>query len=151
MKRVIFGLLALTLVTGWASPGWAAGLKLTIRDGRVSLDAQDVTIRQILTEWARVGKTRIVNLERVTSAPVTLKFDGLPEDQALDIILRTLPGYLGRAPRRAGGGRVDLRSHFADDHHHAGGRRARRRALPATVLSRIRLPTSRSCVPRRRR
>jgi hypothetical protein len=94
----MFSLLALTLVTGWASPGWAAGLTLTIRDGRVSLDAQDVSLRQILTEWARVGKTRIVNLERVSSAPMTLKFDNLPEDQALDIILRTLPGYWA-APR----------------------------------------------------
>jgi len=98
MKRAIFGLLALTLVTGWASPGWAAGLTLTIRDGRVSLDAQDVTIRQILTEWARVGKTQIVNLDRLNSAPLTLKFDNLPEDQALDIILRTIPGYFA-APR----------------------------------------------------
>src|SRR5207248_860854 len=79
MKRVIFALLTLTLMT--ASPGWAAGLTLTIHEGRVSLDAQDVTIRQILAEWARVGKTRIVNLERVNSAPVTLKFDGLPEDE----------------------------------------------------------------------
>jgi hypothetical protein len=97
MKRVVFGLLALTLV---ASPGWAASLTLTIRDGRVSLDAQEVTIRQILTEWARVGKTRIVNLERVTSGPMTLKFDGVPEEQALDIILRTVPGYMA-APRAA--------------------------------------------------
>ena len=95
MKRVVFGLLALTLA---ASPGWAAGLKLTIRDGKVSLDAQEVTIRQILTEWARVGKTRIINLERVTSGPVTLQLDGVPEEQALDIILRTVPGYMA-APR----------------------------------------------------
>jgi hypothetical protein len=99
MKRVIPGLLALTLVIGLASPGWAAGLTLTIREGRVSLDAQDVTIRQILAEWARVGKTRIVNLERASSAPMTLKFDGLPEDEALEIILRALPGYF--AARRA--------------------------------------------------
>jgi hypothetical protein len=98
MKRAVFGLLALTLVTGWASPGWAAGVTLTIRGGRVSLDAQDVTIRQILTEWARVGKTRIVNLERVNSGPVTLKFDAVPEEEALDIILRALPGYMA-APR----------------------------------------------------
>jgi hypothetical protein len=97
MKKVVFGLLALTLV---ASPSWAGGLTLTIRDGRVSLDAQEVTIRQILTEWARVGKTRIVNLERVTSGPMTLKFDGVPEEQALDIILRTVPGYMA-APRAA--------------------------------------------------
>jgi hypothetical protein len=35
---------------------------------------------------ARVGKTQIVNLDRLNSAPLTLKFDNLPEDQALDII-----------------------------------------------------------------
>jgi hypothetical protein len=97
MRKVVFGLLALTLI---ASPGWAGSLTLTIRDGRVSLDAQDVTLRQILTEWARVGKTRIVNLERVTSGPMTLKFDGVPEEQALDSILRTVPGYMA-APRAA--------------------------------------------------
>jgi hypothetical protein len=39
-----------------------------------------------------------VNLERVNTATVTLKFDGLTEDEALDIILRTLPGYMA-APR----------------------------------------------------
>ena len=98
MKKVMFGLLALTLVTGWASPALAAGLKLTIRDGRVSLDAQDVTIRQILTEWARVGKTKILNLERVSSATVTLKLENVPEDEALDVILRAVAGYFA-APR----------------------------------------------------
>jgi len=97
MKRLIFAVLAISLAT---SPCRAAGLKLTIRDGKVSIDAQEMTIRQILTEWARVGKTRIVNLERVTSGPMTLKFDDVPEDQALDIILRTLPGYMA-APRPA--------------------------------------------------
>jgi hypothetical protein len=39
-----------------------------------------------------------VNLERVNSAPLTMKFDNVPEDQALDIILRTIPGYFA-APR----------------------------------------------------
>jgi len=95
MKRVIFALLALSLA---ASPVWAGGLTLTIHDGKVSLDAQEVTVREILTEWARVGKTRIVNLERVSSAPVTLKFDDVPEQQALDTILRSVPGYMA-APR----------------------------------------------------
>src|SRR6185436_13120627 len=72
----------------------AAGLELSIRDGRVTLDAQDVTLRQILTEWARIGKTRIVNIERITGAPVTLKLEGVPEKQALEIILRSVPGYM---------------------------------------------------------
>ena len=99
MKRVLYGmLLAATLSGLGAGTATAAGLTLTIRDGRVSLDAKDVTIRQILTEWARVGKTRIVNVERVTSGPVTLKFDNVPEPDALELVLRALPGYVA-APR----------------------------------------------------
>lgn len=95
MKRIVFGLLVLALS---ASPARAAGLKLAIGDGKVSLDAQDVTIRQILTEWAKLGKTRIVNLESVASGPITLKLDNVPESIALDIILRMVPGYMA-APR----------------------------------------------------
>jgi hypothetical protein len=60
----------------------------------VSIDAQDVTVRQILTEWARVGKTRFVNGERISGGPITLKFEAMPERQALDIILRSIPGYM---------------------------------------------------------
>jgi hypothetical protein len=91
MKRVVFFLLLLTWST---SPSWAAGLELSIRDGLVSLDAQEVTVRQILNEWERVGRTRIVNVERVAGGPVTLKFDAVPEKQALDIVLRAIPGYV---------------------------------------------------------
>src|SRR4051812_5002651 len=98
MKKVLFGAFVLTLVMGSASRGWAGGLTLMIRDGRVSLDAQEVTIRQILMEWSRVGKTRIINIERVNGGPVTLHLEGLTEDEALDVILRALPGYLA-APR----------------------------------------------------
>jgi hypothetical protein len=91
MKRLVF---ALFVLTASATPSWGAGLTLSIRDGLVSLDAQDVTVRQILTEWARVGKTNIINAERITGGPITLKIDAMPEKQALDIILRTIPGYM---------------------------------------------------------
>jgi hypothetical protein len=91
MKRLVF---ALFVLTASAAPSWAAGLTLSIRDGLVSLDAQDVTVRQILTEWARVGKTNIINVERITGGPITLKIDAMPEKQALEIILRTIPGYM---------------------------------------------------------
>ncbi len=97
MKKVVFGLLVLAIS---AVPGWAAGLKLVIGDGKVSIDAQDVTVRQILTEWAKLGKTRVVNLEGVASGPLTLKLDNVPESMALDIILRAVPGYMA-APRAA--------------------------------------------------
>ncbi len=90
------------LALAWALPAAAsaAGLSLTIHGGRVSLDADGVTLRQILVEWERAGKTRIVNIERVNSGPMTLKLDDVPEEQALDILLRALPGYVA-APRTA--------------------------------------------------
>jgi hypothetical protein len=77
-----------------------AQLKLEIKDGRVSLDAKSVPARQILAEWAKIGGTRIVGGDKVTGAPLTLKFADLPERQALDIILRNVAGYMA-APRQA--------------------------------------------------
>ncbi len=95
VRRIMTRLaLALLLLTCSATPSWASGLTLSVRDGLVSLDAQDVTVRQILTEWARIGKTHIVNVERITGGPITLKLDAVPEKQALDIILRSIPGYM---------------------------------------------------------
>ena len=38
--------------------GCAAEVQLSIRNGRVTIVAKDATVRQILTEWARVGKTK---------------------------------------------------------------------------------------------
>lgn len=75
-----------------------ADVKITINDGIVSIDAKDATVRQILAEWARVGQTKIVNAERINSAPVTLRLIQVPESQALDILLRSVSGYMA-APR----------------------------------------------------
>jgi hypothetical protein len=97
MKRLVF---TLCLLTASASPSWAGSLTLSIHDGLVSIDAQDVTVRQILTEWARVGKTQIINVERIAGGPITLKLDAFPEKQALDIVLRAIPGYIA-LPRAA--------------------------------------------------
>ena len=75
-----------------------ADVQLTMQNGRVSLVAKDATIRQILTEWARVGHTKIVNVERVPGGPVSLELINVPEAQALEVVLRTLSGYI-TAPR----------------------------------------------------
>ena len=55
--------LATVLISGCASVASAGDLKLTIDNGRVTLIAQDVPLRQILDEWARIGKTTIVNAD----------------------------------------------------------------------------------------
>lgn len=94
MKTAIIGVAAwlFAVSTAWAD------VQLTMQNGRVSLVAKDATVRQILTEWARVGHTKIVNMERVPGGPVTLQLIDVPESQALDVLLRTLSGYI-TAPR----------------------------------------------------
>jgi hypothetical protein len=69
-------------------------LTLQISSGRVTLHAQNVPVRTILAEWARVGGAKIVNGDRVAGSPLTLELDGVPERQALDIILRSVSGYV---------------------------------------------------------
>jgi len=98
MNRVVFGLAA-SLLT--ASPA-LADVHLTMQDGRVSIVARDATVRQILTEWARVGQTRIVNVDRVPGGPVTIELKSVTETQALEVLLRSLSGYI-LAPRAVAG------------------------------------------------
>ena len=73
-----------------------------MQNGRVTLVAKDATVRQILTEWARVGQTKIVNVERIPGGPMTLELTNVPEAQALDVLLRSVSGYIA-APRPVDG------------------------------------------------
>src|ERR1043165_185855 len=79
-------------------------LQLQISNGRVTLHAQNVPVRTILAEWSKVGGAKIINGEGVASAPLTLDLEGVPERQALDIILRGVSGYVlaARQPGVAG-------------------------------------------------
>ena len=94
MKTALFGIAAWLVAASTAS----AEVHLTMQNGRVSLVAKDATVRQILTEWARVGQTKIVNVERVPGGPITLELNNVTEAQALDVLLRALSGYI-TAPR----------------------------------------------------
>lgn len=73
------------------SPG---PVSLVIRDGLVTLKAEQASIRQILAEWERQGQMKVVGADKITAAPVTLTFKDLPEKQALDIVMRGIPGYM---------------------------------------------------------
>lgn len=77
-----------------AASAEAQQMKLEIHEGRVTLEAQNVPVRQILAEWARVGGANVVNGEKVVGAPVTLQLTDVPEREALDAILRGVSGYM---------------------------------------------------------
>jgi hypothetical protein len=75
-----------------------ADVSLSLQGGRVTMVARNATIRQVLAEWARIGQTRIVNLEKVPGGPVTLELEDVPEAKALEVLLRSVAGYIA-APR----------------------------------------------------
>jgi hypothetical protein len=82
------GLVALT-----CSAAFAQQVQLTIKDGRVTLKAENASVRQILDEWTRVGQTKIVNADKVTGPPLTITLIDVPERDALDTVMRQAAGY----------------------------------------------------------
>lgn len=104
MQKLFRCVMASAFLAVAAMPAVAGELSLSIANGRVTLIAQDVPVRQILAEWARVGQTRIVNGEKIVGPPVTLELRDVPEAKALEAVLRSASGYV-LAPRvNAAGG-----------------------------------------------
>jgi len=81
-----------------AAPNASADVQLTMQDGRVTIKAKDATLRQIMTEWARVGQTKVVNVERIPGGPMTIELTNVTEEQALNTLMKPLSGYVA-APR----------------------------------------------------
>ena len=83
-----------------AAPASAQAVRLRFHDGLVTLTTQNAPLRAILGEWARQGGATIVNGERVAGPPLSLELNAVPERQALDVLLRSVSGYM-LAPRPA--------------------------------------------------
>ena len=72
----------------------APGVSLVIRDGKVTLKAEQASLRQILAEWERQGQVKVVGADKLAGAPVTLNLVDVPEKQALEIVMRGVPGFM---------------------------------------------------------
>lgn len=82
------------------SAAQAQQVELAFDEGLVTLVARDVTVKQILDEWARRGKTVVVNADLLGQERVSLELDRVVEAKAIDRILQSAAGYVAR--RRAG-------------------------------------------------
>jgi hypothetical protein len=82
------------LVAVLATSAHAGELKLTLANGRATLIAQDVPLRQILAEWARVGKTTIVNGDKLSGPSITLQLVDRPEREVLELLLTSAGGFI---------------------------------------------------------
>ena len=93
----------------------AEELALAIAEGRVTLTAAEAPLGDVLAEWSRAGSTRFEGVGELGSARVTLRLEGVPEREALRLLLRPAAGFLA-APRRSQGsgasiyGRVWIRA-----------------------------------------
>ena len=96
MRRILLTFALLLVVS---LPAAAQQLKLAFSEGRVSLDATNVPVRTILVEWGKLGGTNVIGAERIAGSPLTLKLENVAEAQALEIVLRSVAGYMA-APRR---------------------------------------------------
>lgn len=94
MKKLILGLGLAAALGAPAAPASADGVTITLRDGLVTVVADNATPRQILAEWARVGQVTIVNADKMPGGPVTLRLENVPERQALDAVLRSAAGFM---------------------------------------------------------
>jgi len=92
VHNAVTALVVVFCCAGIASTGQS--IQLEFRDGRVWLVASDAPVREILTEWARLGGATIVNGDAVEGTPITLDLDGVPEREALDLVLRDVAGYI---------------------------------------------------------
>ena len=81
-----------------ALPAAADPVTLRFDGGFVTLSARNAPLRQVLAEWARLGQTRVVNVEKLQGGMVTLELVHVPEKQALEVLLQSASGYLA-APR----------------------------------------------------
>src|SRR5689334_24538982 len=94
MKKTILRCAFLAaLALGLSRPVVAGELKLSMQDGRVTIIADNVPLRQILQEWARVGQTQIVNADKLPGTTMSLQIVNAPERGALDVLLRSANSY----------------------------------------------------------
>jgi hypothetical protein len=112
MRNTCLILTLLTALTGGAAVVRAQGavpdstrvLNLSFdQDGRVTLSARNVTIREILGEWARQCGCYVVNGDKVPGVPlaIPLLYEHEAQAKVLESLLRQAAGYV-LTPQRAG-------------------------------------------------
>src|SRR5262245_17538506 len=97
-RRSIRALPVLLCLSGIPSTAIAApdDVVVTIRDGRATITARNARVADVLAAWSRAGGTTIINSEAVAADRLTVQLVDVPEEQALDVILRPAGGYVAR-------------------------------------------------------
>lgn len=77
------------------APPVSADVRVTFANGRVTVIASEATVREILAEWSRVGGSTFVDADKIPSSQrLTIRLEDQPELDAIDVLLRTVAGYM---------------------------------------------------------
>lgn len=90
-------ILVTSVALGLLAAGDAAAQKLSlqIEKGLVTLDAQNVTVDEVLARWIDTTGLNVVSKSgQGSDIPVSLHLEGVPERDALRMVLRDLSGYI---------------------------------------------------------
>jgi hypothetical protein len=99
--RVRALLLAAACCALFASPA-SAEVRVTFANGRVTVIANAATVSEILAEWSRVGGSTFVDANRIPAQErLTIRLENATELDALDVLLRSVAGYM-IMPRQVG-------------------------------------------------
>jgi len=99
LGQVSMHLAAICVGLGLVVPAVSAGqgLDVSMQQGRITIRAQQVSVKAILEEWGRVGHTAIVDADDLADEIVTLELIDVPEARTLRTLLRDAAGYLAAA------------------------------------------------------
>lgn len=89
-RLIVAALLTLSV----ASQARAQALQLDVHDGLVWLNADHVSLGEIVRQWARTRDLRVVRPELLEGVVITLRLSGVPESEAVQILLRGVTGYV---------------------------------------------------------
>ena len=91
--RKFLSFLAVAAFLATPSGADARELKVSMNGGLITIIADDVPLSSVLAEWARIGQTKVVNGEQIFTR-VTFHIVDMPERKAIDIVLRSVAGYM---------------------------------------------------------
>ena len=77
------------LMSGLPAGAEAQSLTLTIDKGLVTMDAEDVTVDEVLARWSRITRLNVVSKTGTGSnIPISLHLSGVPEREAMALLLK---------------------------------------------------------------
>ena len=93
MKQVIALTAVVVVLTATRPRGQQPDVRIAFDGGRVTLQAREALVGDVLAEWARVGGTVITGADRLPPVKVTVNLVAVDEKSAIEAVIGSTMGY----------------------------------------------------------